>query len=352
MQAGKLPSDILSRLIAGLPKRDARVLLGPGIGRDAAVIDNGGPKLLIAKSDPITFASDMIGRYAVHVNANDIACTGATPCWFLATILLPEGSTHELAESIFGQIQETCTELGIEIVGGHTEITIGLDRPIVAGAMLGEAKRDRLVRPDGARPGDALILTKGIAIEGTSVLAHEAASRLADLGVSRDVLGRASAYILSPGISVVAEAKAACSAVEVHAMHDPTEGGLATALHEMAEASGGVGITIEAGAVDVLPETQAVCEAAGLDPLGLLASGSLLVAVADHDCDSAMREIESAGVPARRLGTITEKGAGVIMMDEEGTVVPRFATDEVARFLSGTGSPSDNPHPKSEGEED
>jgi hydrogenase expression/formation protein HypE len=351
MQAGKLPSDILSRLIAGLPKRDARVLLGPGIGRDAAVIDNGGPKLLIAKSDPITFASDMIGRYAVHVNANDIACTGATPCWFLATILLPEGSTHEMAESIFGQIQETCTELGIEIVGGHTEITIGLDRPIVAGAMLGEVEHDRLVRPDGARPGDALILTKGIAIEGTSVLAHEAAARLTDLGISRDVLSRASEYILSPGISVVAEAKAACGSVEVHAMHDPTEGGLATALHEMAEACG-AGITIEAGAVDVLPETLEVCEVTGLDPMGLLASGSLLIAVADDECASAIRAIESVGVQARRLGTITGKGAGVIMMDEEGTVVPRFATDEVARFLSRTGSPSDNPNPKSEGEED
>jgi hydrogenase expression/formation protein HypE len=351
MQAGKLPSDILSRLIAGLPKRDARVLLGPGIGRDAAVIDNGGPKLLIAKSDPITFASDMIGRYAVHVNANDIACTGATPCWFLATILLPEGSTHEMAESIFGQIQETCTELGIEIVGGHTEITIGLDRPIVAGAMLGEVEHDRLVRPDGARPGDALILTKGIAIEGTSVLAHEAAARLTDLGISRDVLSRASEYILSPGISVVAEAKAACGSVEVHAMHDPTEGGLATALHEMAEACG-AGITIEAGAVDVLPETLEVCEVTALDPMGLLASGSLLIAVADDECASAIRAIESVGVQARRLGTITGKGAGVIMMDEEGTVVPRFATDEVARFLSRTGSPSDNPNPKSEGEED
>jgi len=350
MKAGKLPGDILPRLIAGLPRRDARVVVGPGIGRDAAVIDAGGPNLLVAKSDPITFASDMIGRYAVNVNANDIACTGATPSWFLATILLPEDSTPELAESIFHQLQETCTELDIEIIGGHTEITIGLDRPIVAGAMLGEVERDRLVRPDGAGTGDALILTKGIAIEGTSVLAHEAADRLAALGVSTDVLRSASEYIHSPGISVVAEARAACDAVDVHAMHDPTEGGLATALYEMAEACG-AGITIEASTINVLPETQVVCEAAGLDPMGLLASGSLLIAVADDDCDRAIRAIESAGIPARRLGTVAEEQAGVIMMDEEGTVVPRFVADEVARFLSGPGSPSDSPYPKSEGEE-
>lgn len=350
MQAGKLPPHLLSKLLDRLPRRDPRVVLGPGIGRDAAVIDNGGPKLLVAKSDPITFASEMIGRYAVHVNANDIACTGATPSWFLATVLLPEDSTPELAESIFQQMQEACEALEIEIVGGHTEITIGLARPVVSGAMLGEVDRDRLVRPDGAQPGDALILTKGIAIEGTAVLAHEAAHRFRALGVSEAELERGADYILSPGISVVTEAKAACRAVNVHAMHDPTEGGLATALYEMSEACG-AGIAIERAAIEVLPETRAICKAAGLDPLGLLASGSLLIAVADSDCAAAVHAIESEGVPARRLGTIVERETGVIMIDEDGTVVPRFAADEVARFLSGPGSPSDNPHPRSEGEE-
>lgn len=333
MQAGKLPHDLLAALLGDLPRHDTRVLLGPGIGRDAAVIDNGGPKLLVAKSDPITFASDLIGRYAVHVNANDIACTGATPCWFLATILLPEGSTPELAETIFQQMQDACGALGIEIVGGHTEITIGLDRPIVSGAMLGEVEHDKLVRPDGAKPGDALILTKGIAIEGTAVLAREAAGRLNALGVSPDALNRAAEYILTPGISVVAEAMAACAATDVHAMHDPTEGGLATALYEMSEACG-AGSAVERSAIDVMPETRAICEAAGLDPLGLLASGSLLIAVADADCDAAIAAIESEGVTARKVGTITDEGAGVIMLGEEGAVVPRFATDEVARFLS------------------
>lgn len=334
MQAGKLPNDLLAKLLGDLSSRDPRVILGPGIGRDAAVIDNGGPKLLVAKSDPITFASDLIGEYAVHVNANDIACTGATPSWLLATVLLPEGSTPELAESIFLQLQDTCDALEIEIVGGHTEITIGLDRPIVSGAMLGEVARDRLVRPDGAKEGDAVILTKGIAIEGTAVLAREAADRLRRLGVDDDILARGADYIVSPGISVVEEARAACEAAEVHAMHDPTEGGLATALYEMAEACD-AGITIEAGAIEVLAETRAICTAADLDPLGLLASGSLLIAVPDRDCARVIEAIESEGVSARRLGTITERGAGVIMFDEDGTVVPRFATDEVARFLSG-----------------
>lgn len=344
MQAGKLPQDLLARLLGDLPKKDPRVLVGPGVGRDAAVIDNGGPNLLIAKSDPITFASDMIGWYAVHVNANDVACVGAKPAWFLATILLPEGSTPELAESIFRQVQEACESLGIEVVGGHTEITIGLGRPVICGALLGEVERDHLIRPDGARVGDALILTKGIAIEGTAVLAREAGERLKAMGVEAATVERAAGYLMNPGISVVSEAGAACSAVAVHAMHDPTEGGLATALYEMAEASG-LGIDLDVGAVEVLPETQAVCAAAGLDPLGLLASGALLIAVAEAECTEAVRAIESTGTGARRIGRFIQKGPQVIIGGKEGSVVPRFATDEVARFLSGPGSPSDNPHP-------
>src|SRR3990172_8662966 len=238
LPAGKLPNEMLDRLLRSVTHRDPRVVVGPGIGRDAAVIDTGGPKLLIAKSDPITFATDLIGWYAVHVNANDIACTGATGDWFLATLLLPDGAAPDLAESIFDQIVQACDSLEIELVGGHTEVTYRLERPIVVGAMLGEVERDRLVRPEGARPGDALIMTKGIAIEGTAVLAREAGERLRALGMAAEAVEEAKRYIFQPGISVVREAAAACGAGKVDAMHDPTEGGLATALYEMAEAAG------------------------------------------------------------------------------------------------------------------
>src|SRR2546426_1338001 len=252
MDAGKLPNVTLARLLAKVQPGDPRVIVGPGIGRDAAVIDTGAPHLLVAKSDPITFASDMIGWYAVHVNANDIACTGARPDWFLATLLLPEDAKPKLAESIFVQLLEACEALEIELVGGHTEISAGLNRPLVIGAMLGQVERDRLVRPDGGRPGDALLLTKGIAIEGTGLLAREAAGRLARLGVSQEDLPNAAGYILDPGITVLKEAMAVCDTVRVHAMHDPTEGGLATALYEMAEAND-CGILVDEDAVDVLP---------------------------------------------------------------------------------------------------
>lgn len=334
MDVGKLPNELLASLLKRVDQRDPSVIVGPGIGRDAAVIDTGGPKLLVAKSDPITFASDMIGWYAVHVNANDIACTGATPSWFLATVLLPEGAEASLAEAIFEQLTAACRDLGVQLVGGHTEVTLGLTRPIVAGAMLGEVERDRLVRPDGGRPGDALILTKGIAIEGTGVLAREAGERLQRLGVSTEEIEEAKRYIVDPGISVLKEAGAACAASTVHAMHDPTEGGLATALHEMAEANQ-CGIVVEEEAIEILPLTLRVCEAADLDAFGLLASGALLLAVAEEECAEALQAIEGAGVPARRIGSLASAEAGVIMVGDSGrSYVPRFPRDEVARFLT------------------
>ena len=141
MDIGKLPNQLLAQLLAQIgPDRSGRVLVGPGVGEDAAVIDMG-DRLLVAKSDPITFASDLIGWYAVHINANDVACMGARPAWFLATILLPEAAKPSLAEGIFGQILDACREMNIHLVGGHFEITHRLDRPIVVGAMLGEVER-------------------------------------------------------------------------------------------------------------------------------------------------------------------------------------------------------------------
>jgi hydrogenase maturation factor len=333
MDAGKLPNEILGELLTKVRRRDPRVIVGPGIGRDAAVIDAGGPMLLVAKSDPITFASDLIGWYAVHVNANDVACMGARPTWFMATVLLPQGAGRELAETIFDQIADACESLEVELVGGHTEITYRLDRPIVVGGLLGEVERERLVRPEEAKPGDALLLTKGIAIEGTAVLAREAAKDLRGAGVSREVIENAQEYIFRPGISVVKEARAACEAAHVHAMHDPTEGGLATALYEVSEACD-LGLRAEADAIEVLPATRAICDAAGLNPLGLLASGALLLVVAEEDREGVTEAIRAEGVAVANLGTLAAKGGEAVIWErDQGRAIPRFARDEVARFL-------------------
>jgi len=328
---GKLPSEYLTRLFDRYVPSDERVILGPGIGHDAAVISFP-DRYLVAKSDPITFATEDIGWYAVHVNANDIACTGATPRWFLVTLLLPQSGTDErLVDEIFEQIANTCEQLDIALVGGHTEITHGLDRPIVAGFMLGEVAADALIRPDGARPGDILLLTKGIAVEGTAIIAREREGQL--VGVDGALIERSQQYLYEPGISVVRDAIVATAAGEVHAMHDPTEGGLATGLWELAEAAK-VGLVVDEAAIPILPETRVLCEALELDPLGLIASGALLLAVAPHHADGIVAALEADCISAASIGRVVEAGEGVTLHSEGGTVrLPRFYRDELTRLF-------------------
>ena len=323
---------MLARLLAKLTVTDPRVLLGPSIGEDAALIDFG-PTTLIAKTDPVTFATDLIGWYAVQVNANDIAACGGDPRWFMATVLLPEGTAPERAEAIFDQMREAADTLNVALIGGHTEITIGLPRPIVCGTMLGEAPRGATLGTGGARPGDVLLLTRGIAIEGTSLLARERAGLLENAGVSPQTLHAAEELLFNPGISVVPDARAAREAGGVTAMHDPTEGGLATALAELALASG-VGVEVEREAVPLLPETAAVCEALGADPWGLLASGALLIAADPAAAADILDSLRDAGVTATRIGRATGPETGLRLLTA-GTAerMPHFERDEVARIL-------------------
>jgi hydrogenase expression/formation protein HypE len=330
---GKLPPELLVRLLAMLPAGGPRVLVPARAGVDAAAIDLG-DRVLVAASDPITFVAERIGWYAVNVNANDIAVMGAAPRWFLATLLLPEGITEASIAAIFADLADACTQLGVALVGGHTEVTQGIDRPIVAGTMLGEAAPGRLVTSAGMQPGDRVLITGGIAIEGTAVLAVEARDELLACGISAPVIERAARLLDDPGISVVRAAWALTNAVPVHAMHDATEGGLATALREMAEASG-TGLAIEGDAVPVLPETQAVCHALGLDPLGLLASGCLIAAVAPADEAAALAALHAAHIGAWPVGRATV--AGAVLWQREGgepRELPVFARDELARWLA------------------
>ena len=332
LNAGKLPLDLLGSLLGKVETADPRVVLGPKPGEDAALIDFG-DRYLVAKTDPITFATDLIGWYMVNVNANDLAVMGATPKWLLATLLLPDGTLESRVSEVFGQLQDACSEIGVSLIGGHTEVTYGLDRPIAVGAMLGEVHRDKAVLSSGVQPGDSLILTKGIAVEGTSILAREAADQLTENGVDSGALSRAAGFLFDPGISVLKDARIAAEAGEVHAMHDPTEGGLSGGLYELAAASG-VGFDIEATSIPILPECRQFCEALGLSPLGLIASGSLLAAVAPQSTDTVITALSSEEIDARVIG-VANDSAGEITLHSEGSLTefPRFQRDELARFF-------------------
>jgi hydrogenase expression/formation protein HypE len=329
---GKLPFKTLERLLKQNKIKDPRVIVGPGIGEDAAVIDTGGPRYLIAKTDPITFTADQIGWYAVHINANDIATKGARPLWYLATLLLPEDLTTEtIAEKIFHDTLEACRSIGVSLVGGHTEITNGLSRPIVVGQMLGEVAKERLIRADGAREGDVIVLTKGIAIEGTAVIAREREEEILQI-LGEQTLARCRNFMYRPGISVLKEALAASQYGSVHAMHDPTEGGLATALHEVAWAAR-VGLLIRAEAVPVFPETQAICNHYHLDPMGLIASGALLIILAANEVENLLSRLRSEGIAAAEIGEVTDKSEGVKLLTAEGLCdLPLYEQDELTKI--------------------
>jgi hydrogenase expression/formation protein HypE len=333
LPVGKLPAPLLQRLLEAVPIPDPRVVVRPQVGADAAVVDMG-DRLLVVKSDPITFATERIGWYVVQVNANDVACLGARPRWFLCTLLLPEGCPPPLAEEVFRQVVEACRALGVSLIGGHTEVTYGLARPLAIGAMLGEVGRGRLVRPGGARPGDLLLLTKAIALEGTALLAREAAPALLQRGVPPEVVSRAQGLLTHPGISVVEEALAAAATGWVHALHDPTEGGLATGLWEMA-ALAGVGLEVDGDAIPLLPECQAICRALGLDPLGLLASGSLLIASPPEGYEAVRQAVEEVGAPCAVIGRVLPPGEGLLLLrGGRREPLPLFPRDEVARWFS------------------
>jgi len=333
LDIGKFPPSLLEKLLRKTGVSDPRVVLGPGVGEDAAVLDLG-ETLLVAKSDPITFATDRIGWYAVQVNANDIACTGGTPRWFLATLLVPEHFTEDQAEELFDQILDACNAIGVTLVGGHSEVTYGIDRPLVTGTMLGEVSRDRLVKTGGAQEGDSIVVTKGIAIEGTALLALERADDLRKAGVSDDIITLSAELLDSLGISVIADAQVACATAQVHSMHDVTEGGLITGLREVAAASG-LGLAIEEDSVPVLPVTRQVCQALELNPMGLLASGALIITLPSVDVPSLLSELEKKGIDGWEIGMMLAPEEGLISIGRAGEVeLPQFSRDELARYFS------------------
>jgi hydrogenase maturation factor len=333
LNIGKFPPDLLERLLTKAEINDPRVIMGPKVGEDAAIIDMG-ERLLVAKSDPITFATGLIGWYAVQVNANDVACTGGTPKWFLSTLLVPGSFSEAQAEAIFDQIVQACHALNITLIGGHSEVTYGIDRPIILGSMLGEVERDRLVQTRGAQEGDSIVLTKGIAIEGTALLARDCAYALKQAGVNQEIISQATTFLTRPGISVVKDAAITCNTVQVHSLHDPTEGGLITGLREVARASR-LGLAVEEGSIPVLPECQAICQALGLDPLGLLASGALLITLPSRDVPALLAALEEEGISGWEIGQMIAPEEGLLMIGYEGEVpLPEFARDELARYFS------------------
>jgi len=323
---GKWPADDLARLLSAYAARVSdEVRLAPAIGIDAAVVRVGGTDLVLA-TDPVTFATDRIGLYAVTVNANDVAVCGARPRFFAATLLLPPEADPAAVEAIFADLADACRDLDVLLVGGHTECTAGLDRPILVGTMIGDLEGREPLSSAGARAGDAAILTGGAAIEATALIACEKGRDLAG-AVPHDVLVRARDFLADPGISVVTAARVARES-GAHALHDVTEGGVVGGLWEMAEASG-LGLEVDADAVPVREVTRAVCGAVGVDPMEAIGRGALVVAVPAESAEEMVRALVSAGVDAARVGTFGPAG-GERRLRRDGRMQPLVPPDRDA----------------------
>ena len=327
LKAGKLPVELLRTLITMTGAPDPRVVIGPRFGEDCAVIDLG-DRYLVTKTDPITFTWEQIGWYAVHVNANDVAVMGAKPLWFQACLLFPLETREEHVREVFSQIDGACGDLQISVTGGHTELTAAVRQTVVVGDMHGLVEKDRLVTSSGARPGDVVAMTKTAGIEGTSILARTQ---------GQDVKGRipqpllADAGALRESVSVVPEALLAAEHGAT-AMHDPTEGGVAMGLYEMSEASGKL-FEVHLDRIPVLPATDAFCRLFGLDPLGLIASGSLLLTIGEDAWPALERTLRSSGIAAAAIGRV-RKGRGVQAFSGGKRVPFRFSeADELTKVL-------------------
>jgi hydrogenase maturation factor len=321
----------LSNLLPGDCRPGAGVVIGPAVGEDAAVVRLNG-NLLVAKSDPITLASRDLGRYLVAVNANDIAVMGATPRWLLLTILLPPGhKAGSQFSTIMRQVQEACDEANIALVGGHSEVTDGLLRPIAVGTMLGEIDGTRILDKRTIRPGDELFMTGSVAIEGTAALAGDFRSALRSRGVSANLLRRASNLLVEPGISIVREATIAAEVSSVRALHDPTEGGIKGAVHELGVRAR-CGVLMEADSIPILPETSVICKALALDPLRLLASGSLLIAAAPGAGGALADAFSGTTIRLTKIGKFlpADRGSWAIVRGKKARLRPSDR-DELAR---------------------
>jgi hydrogenase expression/formation protein HypE len=320
--AGKLPPDVLEKyVLSRIGVRDPAVLVGPGIGEDAAVIDIGGDRVLVVHVDPITGAVELLGWLAVHIACNDIAVRGAKPRWLLPVLYFPEHTSEELVDRVTAQIDEAAKEVGAMVVGGHSEFTPQLARPLISMTALGIAEKGRYVTTAGARAGDVVIMTKTAAVEGTAILATDFRKALLKAGVPVEVVERGKNFIKM--VSVAREALALAEAGLATSMHDPTEGGLIGGLVEIAYASNKT-LEIWEDRVPVAEETLVMANALGLHPLRLISSGVLLVTVPENRAGEAVELLSKVGIRASAIGRVLEYSGHYAVVHRRSGAVERI----------------------------
>jgi hydrogenase maturation factor len=324
---GKIPIDILKEVVfKNLGAERSEVVLGPAAGVDGAVLDVGS-KNAVVSMDPITGAVERIGWEAINVNANDVATFGVEPAFFFSCLLLPENADSKIVETISTQMNSAAKELGIAIVGGHCESTPGLANPIVVGCVMGLTEKGKYVTAAGAKAGDKLILTKSAGIEGTAILASDREEQLKKV-FTLSTLESAKRFYSQ--ISVVKDALTAYRTGGVHAMHDPTEGGILNGIHEMADAAD-LGVRVFEEKITVEPETAKICRYYEIDPLQLISSGALLIAAQPEAANKIIDALSLEHIYADVIGEFNVNPNKRILMHKDDTaeMLPRPVSDQL-----------------------
>jgi len=330
---GKLTPNLLAKYVFNrIGSRDPSVIVGPSIGEDAAIIDLGDGRVIAVHADPISGAVEYIGWLAVHVASNDIAVRGVRPRWLVSVLYLPEGASEELIDSITRQIDEAAKEVGAMVVGGHSEFTSGINRPLIAMTAMGIAEKRYCVTTGGAKVGDIVLMTKSVGIEGTAILSTDFADILASKGVDHEVIKQGRNYIKK--ISVVKEALALAGRGLATSMHDPTEGGLLGGLAEIAYASGKT-IRVWENMIGIAKETEIITRALGLDPLKLISSGTLVATVPPNKVDEAIKLLNSIGVNAYTIGRVEKRQESLVIVHRSNGRIEKidsvYVEDEISR---------------------
>jgi len=329
---GKIPVDILKEVVfRNLGASRQEVAVGPSVGVDGAVIDVG-DKSLIVSMDPITGAVERIGWLAVNVNANDIATFGVEPAFLFSCILLPDGALKGLVETISSQMNIAAQNLGVAIVGGHCEVTPSLAKPIVVCCIIGLTEKGKYVTASGAEAGDKLILTKTAGIEGTAILATD---REKELKKTMSTMDLQNAKIFYERISVVKDALTAYRTGGVHAMHDPTEGGVTGGINEMADASH-LGAKIFEEKIPVASETAKICKHFRLDPLQLISSGALVISAEPKTANKIVKSLKLSHIQASLIGEFLENANERFLVSKNGETrtLPRPTSDHLWTALN------------------
>lgn len=327
MEIGKVPENVLKRsILKQIKTKRPEVLVGADVGEDCAIIGLQPDEVMVLSTDPITGTTKEMGRWAVMISANDIASSGAEVVGVLVCALLPPRIREIKIRELMQEIEACCQELNIQVVGGHTEVTDAVNRPVLSVTGIGKVKKDRMLPTKGAKPGQDIVITKWAALEGTAILAKEKEEELLQK-FPAFLIEEARGY--SQYLSIIKEAAIAGKS-NVSAMHDITEGGVFGALWEMAE-SAGVGLTIDLKKIPIKQATVEICNYFDVNPYEMMSSGSLMLA-ADNGYD-LVRVLEEAGIHAAVIGKVTEGNDRVVTNGEETRFLEPPKTDQLYKAL-------------------